>query len=206
MRRRIGICVHQWHWLGDADPEAQQRAFETRMATVCRELLAEGDTDLIFLTTHQGVEGIHRDDDVSERICAQLPETLRPLTYVTHEFIHPREFAHIMGACDLAISSRLHGAIMSLVGGAPVIAFAYEPKTRGLMRQLDLEDCVLEMGEATAEEILAKARELLRDPAATRARFTAGVAQGRALAMRNRETLREALNRTSERMPPAQAA
>jgi colanic acid/amylovoran biosynthesis protein len=205
-RRRIGVCVHQWHWLGDSDPEARQRAFESRMAAVCRELLEEGDTDLVFLTTHQGVEGIHRDDDVSERICAQLPESLRPLAHVTHEFIHPREFAYIMGQCDLAISSRLHGAIMSLVGGAPVIAFAYEPKTRGLMRQLDLEDCVLEMGDATAEEILALARELLRDPAATRARFDAGVAKGRVLARRNQEILKDALSPKSESLPPAQAA
>lgn len=191
--RRIGVCVHQWHWLGDADPAARQRDFEARMARVCRALLEEGDTDLIFLTTHQGVEGIHRDDPVSERIREQLPEPLRSRAHVTREFVHPQEFTYVMGECDLVISSRLHGAIMSMVGGAPVVALAYEPKTRGLMRQLDLEDCVLDMGTASAEEILSLARNLLKNLPATRCRFGAAVQRGRTLARRNCQILKEAL-------------
>lgn len=193
--RRIGVCVHQWHWLGDADPDARQRDFEARMARVCQALLEEGDTDLIFITTHQGVEGIHRDDAVSARIQAQLPEHLRSQAHVTQDFVHPQEFAHIMGECDLVISSRLHGAIMSLVGGTPVVALAYEPKTRGLMRQLDLEDCVLEMGAASTEEILALACNLLKDPPATRHRFATAAQKGRTLAQRNCQILKEALAR-----------
>ncbi len=191
---RIGICVHQWHWLGDPDPEARQRAFEARMASVCRSLLEQHDAELVFLTTHQGVDGVQRDEEVSQRIRKQLPEPLQARAHVIGEFVHPREFAYVMGECDLVISSRLHGGILSLVGGAPILALEYEPKTRGLMRTLCLEEFVLSMGNSTAEEMLEKAEEMLRDLPQMRRRHQAALERGRALARRNQEIIAETLH------------
>lgn len=192
---RLGICVHQWHWLGDSDPERRQRDFESRMAVVCRALLERQDTELVFLTTHQGVEGIQQDDAVSQRIWEQLPADLQPYAHVLHEFVRPDEFAHFMGQCDLVLSSRLHGGILSLAGGAPIVALEYEPKTRGLMRQLDLEDCVLSMRDSSAEEILGRMEAMLRDLPETKRRHRAALERGQALALRNREIVREALRK-----------
>jgi colanic acid/amylovoran biosynthesis protein len=190
---RLGICVHQWHWLGDSDPERRQQDFEARMAVVCRSLLARQDTELVFLTTHQGVEGIQQDDAVSQRIWEQLPADLQPYARVLHEFVRPDEFAYFMGQCDLVLSSRLHGGILSLVGGAPILALEYEPKTRGLMRQLDLEDCVLSMRDSSAEEILRRMEAMLRDLPETKRRHRAALERGQALARRNCEIVRAAL-------------
>jgi len=192
---RIGLCVHQWHWLGAEDPQARQRAFEARIVEVCQALLARHDAELLFLTTHQGVEGIPRDDEVSLRLCAQLPEALRHRAHVLTEFVHPREFAYLMGQCDLVISSRLHGAVLSLVGGTPILALAYEPKTSGLMRQIHLEDCVLSMWESDADEIQAKAEEMLGDLPQTRHRHQEALELGRRLARRNREIVVEVMRR-----------
>ncbi|HZP83110.1 MAG TPA: polysaccharide pyruvyl transferase family protein [Chthonomonadaceae bacterium] len=190
---RLGICVHQWHWLGDSDPERRQRDFEGRMAAVCRSLLERHAAELVFLTTHQGVAGIQQDDDVSQRIWEQLPADLQPYAHVLHEFVRPDEFAYFMGQCDLVLSSRLHGGILGLVGGAPILALEYEPKTRGLMRQLDLEDCVLSMRDSSAEEILRRMEAMLRDLPETKRRHRAALERGQALARRNCEIVRAAL-------------
>jgi colanic acid/amylovoran biosynthesis protein len=194
-RLRIGVCVHQWHWLGHPDPQAKQRDFEARMASVCRSLLEREDAELVFLTTHQGVEGVQHDEEVSQRIWERLPKDLQARAHVVREFVHPREFAHIMGQCDLVVSSRLHGGILSLVGGASILALEYEPKTRGLMRKLDLEECVLSMGEATAEAILSQIEAMLRDLPATKQRHREALARGRAQARRNQEIIAEVVRK-----------
>jgi colanic acid/amylovoran biosynthesis protein len=195
---RIGVCVHQWGWLGESDPQARQRDFEARMGRVCTALLERGDTELLLLTTHQGVEGSPDDTPVSERIAAQIPAAWRGDAQVVSGFVHPREFAYEMGNCDLAISSRLHGGILSMVGGTPAILLAYEPKARGLMEQIDLTDWVLSMGDSPAEEILALAQKLLQDLPATRLRLQKAMEQGRARARQNREIVARLLARPAE--------
>ncbi len=185
---RIGICVHQWAWVGSENPEEKQRAFEERMSKVCSTLLARGDVEMAFLTTHQRVENAgHTDEDVMERIAANVEPSFRDRIHIISGFVHPREFAHFMGECDVVLTSRLHGGILSLVGGAPIVALEYEPKTRGLMRQLDIEDWVLSMGESTAGEIVAKVEEILKDLPKARRRQSEAMAVGKRLAMRSRE-------------------
>lgn len=192
---RLGICVHKWHWLKESDPQAKQNAFEARMAKVCTALLERGDTELLFVTTHQGMEGIPHDDEVSVRIHAQIPEALRADALVYRDFVHPRHLSYTLGQCDMVVSSRLHGAILSMVGGAPVVALAYEPKTRGLMRQIGLEDWVLSMGDSPAEDILAQAQGILADLLAARQRLAEAMTCGQALARRNQEIIYEAVRK-----------
>jgi colanic acid/amylovoran biosynthesis protein len=189
---RIGICVHQWHWLGDSDPTARQSEFEQRIAQVCSSLLERGDSEIVFLTSHQAMEGApHNDEEVSQRIYALLPEIIQPRSHVVSGFVHPSEFAYFMGQCDLVLSSRLHGGILSLAGGAPILALEYEPKTRGFMRQLGLEDWVLSMWGSSAEEILAQLTAMLSDLSATKRRCEEATAAARHLALRNREIVKE---------------
>ncbi|BDI28725.1 hypothetical protein CCAX7_007760 [Capsulimonas corticalis] len=190
---RVGICVHDYIWPGAADRPAKQADFEARIARVCQSLLERGDTELVFLTSHQKVEGSFQDDEpVGRRIQELLPAPLRPDAHHVTGFVHPREFSYFMGHCDLVLSSRLHGGILSLVGGAPVVVLEYEPKSRGLMRQIGLEDWVLTMADATSDEITAKITELLSDLPKTRERARAGLAEGQKLAKRNIEIVVEA--------------
>ena len=185
---RVGLCLHKWHWLGEDSPAAKQSAFEARMAQVCRTLLERGDAELVLITTHQKTTThVHTDVDVIERVFSQIPESLRGDVQLVSEFIHPQEFAGLMGGCDLVVSSRLHGAILSLAGGAPTVALEYEPKTRGLMRQIGLEDWVLSMGDSSAEEISAKAAGLLADGSETKRRLSEAMTLARGLALKNRE-------------------
>jgi colanic acid/amylovoran biosynthesis protein len=185
---RIGVCVHQWNWLGEPDPASKQREFESRIAAVCSRLLSEHDCEVVLITTHQRIPGaMHTDEEVSERVAAAIPLDRQDRVRIVQGFVHPQEFAGFMGQCDVVLSSRLHGAILSLVGGAPTIALEYEPKTRGLMRQLGLEDWVLSMGDSTAGEIYAALAAIIGnlDCAATRRRE--GVAKGRDLAQNSAE-------------------
>jgi colanic acid/amylovoran biosynthesis protein len=190
---RIGVCVHQWNWLGQADPQRCQREFESRIAAVCEQLMDDASVELVLLTTHQtGSDDVHSDLDVSVRVVSMIPERLQPRVQVVSSFVHPCEFAHFMGQCDVVLSSRLHGAVLSLVGGAPAIALEYEPKTRGLMRRLGLEDWVLSMADSTSADITCAIRKILDDRRDADQRRQAGVAEGRRVAARSGDIVRRA--------------
>ncbi len=193
---RIGICVHKWHWLGHADPEAKQQEFEARIVSVSRSLLKRGDVELVYVTTHQKFDGaIVSDEDVSERIQQQLPAELLPFTHLIRGFVHPQVFASVMGECDLVITSRLHGGILSLVGGAPIVALSYEPKTLGLMQQIGLTDWTLSMWDSTAEEIYAQATEMLDNLPLVEEKLRAAMAEARRLALQNRTIVAKVMSK-----------
>lgn len=197
---RIGICVHKWHWLGHTDPEAKQREFEARMVAVSRQLLERGDVELVYVTTHQKFDGaIVSDEDVSERIQQQLPAELLPLTHRIRGFVHPQIFAHVMGECDLVITSRLHGGILSLVGGAPIVALSYEPKTLGLMEQIGLTDWTLSMWDSSAEEIYAQAKKMLDDLPGVEEKLRVAMAEARRLALQNRTIVAKVMSARLQR-------
>jgi colanic acid/amylovoran biosynthesis protein len=191
---RIGLCLHQWPWPGADDPQTRQREFEARVRAVCIALLERGDTELVFITTHQGIARVlHNDEAVVQRLRDSLPESLQPHTHIVSGFVHPCEFAHFMGECDLVLSSRMHGAILSLVGGAPALALGYEPKMLGFLRKIGLEDWTLSMWDSTEEEILAAIEKLQANPQETEQRRREAVTCGRALAQKNVEAVKAAL-------------
>jgi colanic acid/amylovoran biosynthesis protein len=46
---------------------------------------------------------------------------------------------------DFFVATRLHSAIYALKAGVPVVAVAYEPKTIGIFKDLDLSEFVLDI-------------------------------------------------------------
>ena len=107
---RIGICVHQWLWEKAENGVELQSEFERKIAQASRKLLEQGNVEIALISTHQGiVRALHSDEEVVTRIYYQIPELLRTNVHIVEGFVHPAEFAHFMGHCDLVISSRLHG-------------------------------------------------------------------------------------------------
>jgi len=191
---RFGLAPHRWPWGGVADRAERQRAFEQQMAVVARSLLERYDADVILCTSHPRLpDTLHLEEDVPERIVDMLPQELQERAHPVGGFVHPAEYAAIMGGCDVVISSRLHGAILALAGGAPVIALAYEHKTPGFYEKAGLRDWALSMGDSSPEEILAVADTILSDGLAARERVREAVARARSIARQNRQIVARAL-------------
>lgn len=199
-QRRLGIVVHKWHWLGYPDPAKRQEEFESRITACLREVLQRYDTDIVFMTSHPDVPGsMFVEVDVPLRIHAKLPSSLQSRAYVVTEFVHPQEFAWIMGQCDLVISSRLHGGILSLAGGAPILALGYEPKTRGFLEQIGLEDWMFPMAQFQTQELLHKVCWMLDHHQECRERRDIAVDKARCIALQNRKITRTAFEEFTHR-------
>lgn len=121
--------------------------------------------------------------DVSKDFAIELlPQVLPPAgddVDVSHEvrrMCHPRaDIAVVEDDLDLkalidrygeyyaVIGTRMHANLIALCQGVPVIAIAYEHKTRGIMHELSLDDYVVDIEEATGERLTAMWRRLCED-------------------------------------------
>jgi colanic acid/amylovoran biosynthesis protein len=107
------------------------------------ELIRDGYRIRAF-STCTGIDGYPKDD----RMVALRVRALSA---------HPEHFEVEMGEmndvalgqalarCELTIGTRLHSAIISMNFGTPAVAIAYEHKSRGLLRQMRLEDLSVEV-------------------------------------------------------------
>ena len=76
----------------------------------------------------------------------------------------PQEIMELIGAMDIMVGNRTHSCIYALNMNIPILAIAYEHKTLGIMRMLNLEQWVVDITNVSSE-LIAKFDELypLRD-------------------------------------------
>lgn len=73
--------------------------------------------------------------DISERECAT--------------------YSGLIGMCDLFVGTRFHSCIFALLNAVPTTAIAYLPKTMGMMRDLGLQEHVIDITEVTGPGLIA---------------------------------------------------
>lgn len=170
--RCLGISVRQHPSLGRT---ADARAV-TEVAQAARRLVAAGVVDGVVVVPHTvGPTPIEDDRDISRNLrdaLAGLPVT------VADQELSPSELVCLYGSLAGVAAVRLHAAILSLAGGAPVYAISYfTPKTQGVMAGVGLPDAVGDFATVDADEIVAALTTLISP--ATRAMLTAASDQRR---------------------------
>ncbi len=79
---------------------------------------------------------------------------------IVDEDLPPTELMKYIGSMDLFIGTRMHSNIFALIMNVPVIAIAYEHKTYGIMKMLNLGNWVLDIEEINEAEMISKIDEL----------------------------------------------
>ncbi|WP_256686324.1 polysaccharide pyruvyl transferase family protein [Halococcus qingdaonensis] len=147
----VSISVRTWGYI---DREGGQDAYERVIAETADWLIDEHDANVRFLSTCTGWAGYHTDDRIpalsiidqmshggSDRVSVDTQE------YTTHE-LRDR-----YGQMDLHIGTRMHSNILAMLAETPVVAIAYEFKTKGLMRQFGLEDYLCDINAVDADSL-----------------------------------------------------
>src|SRR5204863_172344 len=99
------------------------------------------------------------------KIVKQLPDKFQARCTVNHSHLAPRALIQAFGECDAFIGMRLHGCLLSMLGGTPAMGVGYEPKTREIFNQLGLEAFQIPF-EADAAKAIAELERLRREGAA----------------------------------------
>jgi colanic acid/amylovoran biosynthesis protein len=137
------------------------------------------------VSTCQGVPSYGVDDS---RLAAEIFAGLDVVVDTAHHV--PEDLQRLIQTADLVVTTRMHLAILSLVGGVPTLAVAYEFKTVELFRSLGLAENVVALEDIDPSWVEAQVARLdqqgrprtlsdaalddLRDRAGTPARESVG--------------------------------
>ncbi len=98
------------------------------------------------------------------RFAAELAEELlagEPNIRVDRAFRTPTELADELRGFDVAIATRMHFAILALCAATPVVAIAYEFKSRELLRGMGREEWAFDIEEVAGESLVRATKEAL---------------------------------------------
>ncbi len=187
---RVAISVRSWSHARAAEGGDAREDYRRAVAEAARALARTG-SEVVFLSTCQGVPEYWTDDS---RFAAELVRDLlagEPGIRVDTQFRSPDALAAELATYDLAIATRMHFAILALVARTPVVAIAYEFKSRELLRSLGMESWAVDFEEVTAEFLARAAGKVLARGPSLRAEIAAHVTGFHADAIQPARLIRE---------------
>ncbi len=133
--KRIAMCFRNWPLDSNNVNDIISKATE-----LCRHLLKDESKEIVFLSTCQGIPEYTDDSILAIQIVEQLPENLKQRCSVDRKKYGTFDLIKQYSTFDVFIGMRLHGAIMSMLGGTPAMGIGYEDKTAGIYQLLKLQN------------------------------------------------------------------
>jgi len=173
--------------------EPEQARYEAAMAATVQHLLDRPDCHVVLVP--QVTCSFQGDDDriVNSRIAAAVGHP-RLHVLADDRTGHHDVFA-LYAQADAIIGTRFHSVIFGLNAGVPCLAVEYDHKTRGIMRDLGLEQWVLRMSEVRPDTLAESADALLEGRAAYRTHLAGVLPEYRLRAAEFTATLRRSAGR-----------
>ena len=142
------VCVALRNW----DIGVSSAYWEGQVAEALDIFIEQEGAKLIFLPFQTLAENNLTDDViVSERIMLKMKHRDRVVDIDSE--LTPAEKLSVISQSDLVLGMRMHSLLFSITAGVPMVALAYDPKVRNTMRQVDLEEYTVRLGEITAQSL-----------------------------------------------------
>jgi colanic acid/amylovoran biosynthesis protein len=142
-RIKIAISVRDWRRFTTVSRQEGMQKYKEAMQALTAHLVKQRDAEIVFISTCQGIPEYQFDDSVVAReIFHNLPDEVKSHVQVDAGFHTPRALIARLREFDLAIGTRMHFCILSLLAGTPVFPIAYEFKTDELFSRLGLGEWV----------------------------------------------------------------
>lgn len=154
-RPLVSVSVRKWGFYGTIDASEGHRPYIQVMAQSADYLVKKINATIVFMSTCTDFGGYGNDDRVVAREVISMMKYANAAKIVEGEY-SPEELKGMVGQMDMHIGTRMHSNIFALSMGVPVLAIAYEFKTRDLMQFFDLEKYVCNIENITFEELCAK--------------------------------------------------
>lgn len=137
--RTLGVSVRDHNFPGSSSIAASRQRYLEACASAIQDLLDHDTTALVAITA-QTLE----DEAISFRLKALLAS---PRVSVRVDLASPTQLLRHYEGMRLVLGTRMHANILAMCVSTPVVAIGYDPKTRGVMRSLGLEDRVLDIDD-----------------------------------------------------------
>lgn len=194
-RPRVAISVREWQHFANETAQDGMARYTAAICHAVTKLVRKYQAEVVFLSTCQGVEAYGRDDSaVALSMVQKLSADVRYHVQVDREFYTPDAFMRELGGCAMMISTRMHGAIMGLISGVPVIAIAYEFKTEEVYQQMNLGAWVECIDDVTPKRLEEQIDRFMHRRESARSDMQQGVARQQEWARTAVSYLRETLS------------
>ncbi len=129
-----------------------QEAYEYAVAAALRAFVTREAGRCVLFAQVRGPTDAE-DDRVPARRVRNMLADLGPAVVLVEEDADAATLKSAYGCMDIFMGSRLHSNIFALTEFVPVLTIQYQPKSRGVMRMLALEEWVVEIERVTSQEL-----------------------------------------------------
>lgn len=169
-----------------SDATAYQR-FVDLWAAMVVDRVASGDRVHLFVTDPadmKAVMDVWGNLDAATRNCCSIAK---------HDT--PDALLAFFGQMDIVVSSRLHGVLLAINAGRPVLAISHERKVRAVMSDVGMTAYCTDLPTANPEQVSGKLRDLTNDLPACERRLAEYVSFARAAIRQQDEILPHLMRR-----------
>lgn len=154
--------------LANDDDSHHQFGLRSHHASLVRrvlELLLDETDARILLVPHVRSDLWVVESDIAacrrfaEELSSRDPDRVRAL----EDIDQAQEVKWVIGQCDAFCGTRMHSVIAAVSSCTPAIAFAYSPKTQGVLESCGQGERVVDLRQADADDVEARVLELWAD-------------------------------------------
>jgi polysaccharide pyruvyl transferase WcaK-like protein len=167
-------------------PEDYQR-FVALWADLATDRVARGDRVHLFVTDPADMDSVN---EVWERLDASTRGGCRIVDVRT-----PNALLEFFRGLDVVISSRLHGVLLAIVAGRPVLALSHERKVRTVMRDAGVSEFCVDLTTTSLDQVGEHLAHLAGELDSCAVRLRDYVASARARVIEQQEVLPSLLRR-----------
>lgn len=153
----MGVTTIQWG--AQSKGFLAQAQYERAVAVGARHFIGTYGGKVVLFTQAWGPSESQDDRPAARRIAQQLSD-LAPHVLLLDEPLAPPLLKTLYGRMDVFLGTRMHSNIFALSQGVPVLAIGYYHKTLGIMKALDLEAWVIDIGQIEESLLLARLDQL----------------------------------------------
>jgi colanic acid/amylovoran biosynthesis protein len=176
------VSVRSW-----ADATAMER-YAAAMAEAIETLVARGFR-VVLASSCQGIPEYINDSTVAGSIADRLTAETRRSVTVDRAQRRPEELMSLLAQAQIAVCTRMHMAILSLNVGTPVVAVAYEFKSRELFETLGMPERVIDFDSIDGDTLTTAIAATIENPV-----LPASIAEMRAEVRRTTDRLAAVLS------------
>jgi polysaccharide pyruvyl transferase WcaK-like protein len=145
----VAVSVRPHHFDGWPDSTQALSTYLDAVATAVKTVIDDFGVRVVV------VRQVLDDHSVSLKLLERIGRPTE-LLYLDDD-LRVENLIAVYSQCELMIGTRMHANILALLAGVPVVAIAYEHKTTGIMRMLELDEYVVPIDFA-ADELVPTVR------------------------------------------------
>ncbi|ENV0923296.1 polysaccharide pyruvyl transferase family protein [Vibrio parahaemolyticus] len=182
--KKVAITVRPYRFPKSDNPSERYQAYINAVANFSDWLSSEKNCEVYFITQVKGPSA-HEDDNIAIKDIRDITKNKNHHIDIDEDY---RKLACLYSKFDVVTGTRFHSVIFSQVYGVPAFAIAYGGnKSRGIMRELGLEDYVVDIENTDPQ--------LLKDMYLKLERNQTTYLESLSIAQKNNETIRSKMLR-----------